>query len=379
MKRPHRALLSAVFALAASAAGLALAAPEDLRSQRFYRVELIVFARPSVSEAGTREHLATPAPKPLPRGMLAFRDEFTNHPVPFTLETERMLRRRGVGGSDVLPGFLTLPGPTPPMSEDASAPAAEQILGEAPGKVPGKPTPSAGAASGNEALQPSAEAQAAQTRQRLEAELATALAADERALLNDSYRFEAGDLKALAPVLDRLERRYRILLAGGWQQPVPGRDAPQPLYLTAGDRQGDQFTLEGTVEVTVSRYLHFHTELKYYEPELGAYLVQLEPDEAAELTAEVPDADSPTLPLSAESATSTAEPTPAVPLAAEPVYERVLPEGLHFMELSAQRRMRSAELHYLDHPKFGVLVRIDPVAASPALAAAQRELDAFEE
>ena len=31
------------------------------------------------------------------------------------------------------------------------------------------------------------------------------------------------------------------------------------------------------------------------------------------------------------------------------------------MELREQRRMRSGELHYLDHPKFGVLARVDPI------------------
>jgi hypothetical protein len=43
------------------------------------------------------------------------------------------------------------------------------------------------------------------------------------------------------------------------------------------------------------------------------------------------------------------------------------------MELREQRRMRSGELHYLDHPKFGVLARIDPVQApdeSPAESSA---------
>jgi len=30
--------------------------------------------------------------------------------------------------------------------------------------------------------------------------------------------------------------------------------------------------------------------------------------------------------------------------------------------LSQSRRLRSNEIHYLDHPKFGIVVRIDPVA-----------------
>ena len=37
------------------------------------------------------------------------------------------------------------------------------------------------------------------------------------------------------------------------------------------------------------------------------------------------------------------------------------------MVLDESRRMRSEEIHYLDHPKFGVIVRIDPVLVPEAV------------
>ena len=62
-------------------------------------------------------------------------------------------------------------------------------------------------------------------------------------------------------------------------------------------------------------------------------------------------------PQSAQSAQSAAPPHAKVPVQAV--------DG--FMVLDESRRMRSAEIHYLDHPKFGVIVRIDPVLVPEAV------------
>ena len=42
--------------------------------------------------------------------------------------------------------------------------------------------------------------------------------------------------------------------------------------------------------------------------------------------------------------------------------------------LSESRRMRPGELHYLDHPWLGILVRIEPVDAPDALLALAESL-----
>jgi hypothetical protein len=47
------------------------------------------------------------------------------------------------------------------------------------------------------------------------------------------------------------------------------------------------------------------------------------------------------------------------------------------MELREQRRMRSGELHYLDHPKFGVLARVDPIQPPDTLVAELARLAAL--
>ena len=46
-----------------------------------------------------------------------------------------------------------------------------------------------------------------------------------------------------------------------------------------------------------------------------------------------------------------------------------------YMVMEESRRVRSGELHYLDHPKLGVLVRISPVVVPDALASAYLALE----
>ena len=49
------------------------------------------------------------------------------------------------------------------------------------------------------------------------------------------------------------------------------------------------------------------------------------------------------------------------------VPEPMADPGLQYLQLSESRRMRSEEIHYLDHPKLGLVVRIDPLVYPEAL------------
>ncbi len=130
----------------------------------------------------------------------------------------------------------------------------------------------------------------------------------------------------------------RILHHGRWLQAVPGRDTPQPILIQGGERFANSWEIDGTVAATLGRYLHFQATLFYHAPGLG-----LEPIEFV-LRADGSTASLPTRQL----------------------------DPFGYMLLSESRRMRSEEIHYLDHPKLGIVVRIDPVVMPAAL------LDAFE-
>jgi hypothetical protein len=176
------------------------------------------------------------------------------------------------------------------------------------------------------------------------------LRAFEDALAEQSYRWLPADTFTLRSQAQRLGRGgHQVLLHGRWLQPAPPREAPEALLVRAGPRYGDEYALEGTLEVTLARFLHFRAHLTYREPLLGRAPIDWA---FAPGNGEAAGAGSVT----------------AVPL--RPLTPAELTSAGYLL-LDESRRMRSAELHYLDHPKLGILVRIDPVAIPPELSDAR--------
>ena len=104
---------------------------------------------------------------------------------------------------------------------------------------------------------------------------------------------------------------------GSWHQPLPPRDAPEPLILLAAEADDQRrFALEGVFEATISRFIHLSTQLQWQQPDGGIAL------------------------------------------------------------LAERRPMRSGELHYLDHPAFGVVARAEAVAVPAELQRRVAEVDA---
>ncbi len=163
-----------------------------------------------------------------------------------------------------------------------------------------------------------------------------ALADYEATLKQSSFRWLQPDTLQLSDASRALTRRLgaQVILHGRWLQPVPARESPEPLYIQAGALPDGERQLRGTMSLTLGRYLHFHARLLYREPGFGL------------------------APVFAPQSAQSAAPTHAK----VPVQEV---DG--FMVLDESRRMRSEEIHYLDHPKFGVIVRIDPVLVPEAV------------
>ena len=131
--------------------------------------------------------------------------------------------------------------------------------------------------------------------------LTAAVAEHERQLMETSYVWRRRTPE-LAPVLRRLRRGRNVIVAGSWHQALPPRDAPQPLVVQVGSPDAvRRFPLEGWFSVTVGRYVHLRAHLLY----------------------------------------------------------RLADDGVAVFDES--RRMRSDELHYLDHPALGILALVQPV------------------
>lgn len=109
------------------------------------------------------------------------------------------------------------------------------------------------------------------------------------------------NLQAIADAMRR-SSGYRPLLHWRWRQPGWERGQALPVRVLASAADGRPL-LDGTLTLARSRYLHLHADLVYADPYVDA------------------------------------------PVALREV-----------------RRMRSGELHYLDHPRFGVLVQVNPAA-----------------
>lgn len=152
-----------------------------------------------------------------------------------------------------------------------------------------------------------------------------------------------GDLTEARQLLDNSER-FEVLKHVVWQQPGLAADEAIPVRIHGGQDFGPQYPermephlevgedgniveipgpdrleqLDGTVRVELGRFLHVYTDLLLRKP---VVLEQVDPE------------------------TQQTVQTPA----------------LLDIPMREHRRMRSRELHYIDHPLLGVLVQITPV------------------
>lgn len=247
-------------------------------TQPWYKVELIVFER--TSEPTTQERLTTHTLPQFAHNVLAFDEDRS----PYYAIDPAALELPAVFPPD--PSYNNPPAPAviEPDEADLSSTDGAAPLVEVPTPAP-----------------PLSPAEA----------LAAAIAAFEVELESTSLTWLPRSDLLLSSEARRLGARgaFRVLLHGAFIQSVPPRESPVRLLIQTGDRTGERWSVEGTIAVTLARFLHVH-----------AHLWRL------------PFSDAP-----------------------------------DSQELDEHRRMRSGELHYLDHPAFGVLVRIDPITPPQTL------------
>ena len=304
-----------------------------LLSQRFYEVEFFVFERSAVMDFNTREILLHKDPQAYPPRLLAM-------PYPDEL----------VGEHYIIDPMTLLCMSYPTLEYTISALEEEM--------APGQNELSTGTQSDTSASEIADPAEAGDPLESVALpEIEPDVAVDPRALLLSAVADFETELTAssnqwLPEESFRLRRESRqvqrraggrMLFHGRWLQAVPPRNAPLPVILPDTAETGPGKELSGSVEVTLGRYLHFQARLNYLAPALGTqpYQVALSPQGTS---------------------------TPAGPERSEQLQQR------GFMTLAQSRRMRSEELHYIDHPKLGIVVRIDPVTVPEELLLLHAEL-----
>lgn len=306
----------------------ALAKFEDYLNKRWFTIEVIVFERSNIDDVNTLEALA--------------------HPRPVS-ELERL-------DTQSLDGSATrLDEPATPID------ASELLVDDEATSVPREATPQrllleTPAAADN----PTNEATRLDFLQGLE-NYELELESRHLAFVEDANPVLEAELQRLAR-----PRNNRVVWRGHWLQATPDRKNPEPLEIAVNELDSGEFELSGSLEVTVNRYLHLHARLNYHDP---AFSEQLMGDELGgfnnELTPAPNRANEQRLGVSPGARPSTEQLAIGQPL----------PEPL-FMTLDETRRMRSGLLHYLDHPKMGLLVRIDKLKTPDALLAQYKLFEA---
>lgn len=174
----------------------------------------------------------------------------------------------------------------------------------------------------------------------------------------------------LSPVATRLDNKvaalrrggsYRVLFHKAWRQVLQLKRKSPAILIAGGETFGDHRRLEGSVTLSVSRYLHLSTDLWLNDfgngSETGGILVPRRP--VAKAAPAATDEEPTDLPGPDSSySTSPVEPATAASAPPAPAYAQ------HVALLREKRRMRSGELHYIDNPAFGVLIEVRTVAKS---------------
>lgn len=192
---------------------------------------------------------------------------------------------------------------------------------------------------------------------------------------------------------------YRVLFHETWVQPILDETRALPLIIDNSGDLGDWPLLQGSIKLHIARYLHIETNLwlntrgeylsggwRMPPPPLGPVSVIIEEPEPDPYFGAWPELEEPLAEISASPAdVEQMPPDPnsiAVPDPNSIAIEEIEPiyPYRHAVLLQQKRRMRSNELHYLDHPLLGVVVKLAPLDDEQlaALAAAEQP-DAGEE
>ncbi len=336
----------------------ALAADDDLR---WYQVEVVIFDRPDLEVGLASEHWPVdPGWPKLAQGVeLDPLGEQTAPGAPrypaldLTLaELNDAVDRLQGKGYRVLAHRLwvqpTLAGerPHPALITDPDAPDRYQPLRYLPEYQPEpRPFPD------QEAFQ----AAEAETAPAAAPETAEPLAAPEVLPSDTVLELEGGAIGTLPLVDPQLGQPVEpeALAEGGDALLVSHLGPPQK-------------RLFGTIRLRRSRYLHLELDLLYRpEPERLAAAWPQPPLTSAE-TETAPEA--PTSPAAPAEADLAEEEEAAAA-------DQLDPWSVNGFRLHQKRRIRSRELHYFDHPLFGVLAQVRPVDGPPRPASDEADAD----
>ncbi|MEX1667739.1 CsiV family protein [Zhongshania guokunii] len=162
----------------------------------------------------------------------------------------------------------------------------------------------------------------------------------------------------------RMSSRFKPLFQASWEQDLKARKKSPAILIQGGKQVGKHYELEGYIRIGVERYLHVDTNLwlisygdrgenNYYLPHQP--MSYNEPEEPAPLIDEAFEASPEYAQFKLQNPDFIANTQPAQEASDFPIEQIVV--------MKQQRRMRSDELHFIDHPKFGAIIKITKISA----------------
>ena len=148
---------------------------------------------------------------------------------------------------------------------------------------------------------------------------------------------------------------YKILKHMAWRQPVSARESSQPILIQTGNQYGLNFEVEGLITISENRYLHVDTDLVF-----------------SRFTKELFNNDMNWSLLNESTLTGSEKAAPNPGFSFQNSQPKKVDNGLSSQVTDQQyrrefattlkhiRRVRGNELHYIDHPLFGVILKLMP-------------------
>ena len=157
--------------------------------------------------------------------------------------------------------------------------------------------------------------------------------------------------------------RYTTLFHQAWLQPVTDQTRALPIVLDRSGDTGEWSRLQGSITLYLSRYLHLKTNLwlntqgDYLSGEWRMPPPPMGPPSLILENATTDNREGWIEPQASSNETGTGETPGGDELEQGPVYPY-----RHAVLLQQKRRMRSNEVHYLDHPLIGVVIKLTPLS-----------------
>ena len=162
--------------------------------------------------------------------------------------------------------------------------------------------------------------------------------------------------------------QFKILSHTRWVQPLTEKESSIPLLFQAGNIYNDLYELEGTILVSVSRYIHIDSNLwlsSFTENQTLLDTWWLEPDNDNDNDNDNEQTLVPAFNQSQFTKSNQCSKNFNL-INTQNIKEDAKQEQsidyiiTQIAQMKQSRRMRSNEVHYLDHPLFGIIVTVRP-------------------